>query len=115
MASRQVGRVGFIDPDGPVVLPVNYSMQGGNVLIATSAVNSLSAYATEGPVAFEVDDIDEFNETGWSVLVRGRAELVPFEELPAEDRRPYPWPAGARILLLRIFPTQLTGRRLFPV
>lgn len=113
--SRQVGRVGFIDRDGLVVLPVNYSMHDGAVYIATSPATRLSAHATEGPVAFEIDDIDEFNETGWSVVVRGRAAMVPFAELPAVKDMPYPWPEGPRLLVLRIVPTKITGRRLFPV
>ncbi len=113
--SRQVGRIAFTDLDGLVVLPVNYSMHDGAVYIATLPSSRLSAHATEGAVAFEVDEVDEFNEVGWSVVVRGRVAMVPFAELPDAKDMPYPWPEGPRLLVLRIDPTQVTGRRLIPV
>ena len=33
---------------------------------------------------------------GWSVLVRGRAELLEWDQLPDQDHRPEPWAAGSR-------------------
>ena len=112
LKSRQVGRVGFVDPDGPVVLPVNYVIHDESVLIATSPANSLSRHAVGRPVAFEVDEIDEFNESGWSLLVRGQASLVPKDELPEEQ--PNPWVDGNRSLVFRISPSQISGRYLLP-
>jgi nitroimidazol reductase NimA-like FMN-containing flavoprotein (pyridoxamine 5'-phosphate oxidase superfamily) len=113
LESCQVGRIAFTDLDGPVVLPVNYSIHEGAVLVATATGSSLHSHAAGAPVAFEVDDVDEFNEGGASVLVRGLASKVPFDGFP-EDSRPYPWPEGPREVLLRIDPTQITGRRLYP-
>ena len=112
LESRQIGRVGFVDADGPVVLPVNYVVHNETVFIATSPTNSLSSDAVGRPVAFEVDEIDEFNETGWSLLARGQASLVPEDELP-EDL-PNPWVDGDRSLVLRISPSQISGRYLLP-
>lgn len=113
LASRQVGRIGFVDPDGPVVLPVNYVLRDEHVLIATSPTNSLAGHAVGRPVAFEVDEIDEFNETGWSVLVRGVASLATSEEL-FDAQQPTPWVDGNRSMVLRISPSQISGRYLFP-
>jgi nitroimidazol reductase NimA-like FMN-containing flavoprotein (pyridoxamine 5'-phosphate oxidase superfamily) len=113
LSSRQVGRVGFIDSDGPVVLPVNYTIHEEAVMVATSTVNSLSRHAVGRPVAFEVDEIDEFNETGWSVLVRGLASPMP-EDLLAEELWPNPWVDGDRRLLIRIKPLHVSGRYLLP-
>lgn len=113
LESRQVGRIGFVDPDGPVVLPVNYVIHGESVLIATLPGNSISN-AVGQPVAFEVDEIDEFNETGSSVLVRGLASVVAKDELPDEQEQPNPWAEGDRSLVIRITATQVTGRYLLP-
>jgi len=111
LKNHQVGRVVFIDPDGPIALPVNYAIEDENVLIATSPTNSLSGRVDGRWVAFEVDDIDEFNETGWSVIVRGQASVVTCD-LPDEEQRPNTWADGDRSLLIRISPSQVSGRYL---
>jgi len=114
LESRQVGRIGFVDPDGPVVLPVNYVIHDEVVLIATMPGNSIASHAVDQPVAFEVDEIDEFNETGWSVLVRGLASSVSRDELPDEQDQPNPWAEGDRSLVIRITPSHVSGRYLLP-
>ncbi len=65
-------------------------------------------------VAFEIDDIDEFQQRGWSVLAVGDAELVDDPDLLVElwgPRDPKPWAVGVRNQFARIVPTRLTGRR----
>jgi hypothetical protein len=89
LESRQVGRVGFVDPGGPLVLPVKYVIHDESVLIATSSASSLSGHIVGRPVAFEVDEIDELNDTGCSVRVRGQASLA-VDELP-DAQQPNPW------------------------
>jgi nitroimidazol reductase NimA-like FMN-containing flavoprotein (pyridoxamine 5'-phosphate oxidase superfamily) len=117
LESGQVGRIGFTDPTGPVVLPVNYVVAGGCVLVLTSTNGSLARHAVTAPVAIEVDAVDEFTETGWSVLVRGHASVVEQQErleLHRNGDLPRPWVEGDRTLLLKISPTRVTGRRLIP-
>ena len=46
LASRQVGRIVFTDPDGPVALPVNYTMQGDRILISTLPDGTVARHAT---------------------------------------------------------------------
>ena len=63
--------------------------------------------------SFQVDEFDDFNQAGWSVLVRGIARYVGPEELPKYvSDLPTPWPAGERSTYVRITPTAITGRRL---
>jgi nitroimidazol reductase NimA-like FMN-containing flavoprotein (pyridoxamine 5'-phosphate oxidase superfamily) len=110
--SQQVGRVAFADDSGPDVLPVNYVMDGDDVLITTTGYGALARAATNGRVAFEVDELDSYTESGWSVVVRGRASREsPFDQ-PAQ--RPHPWADGTRTYLLRIRPDVVSGRRLIP-
>jgi len=113
LESRQVGRIAFTDPEGPVVLPVNYVMVGGCVVVATSPYGSLARNATSASVAFEVDDIDEFTESGWSVLVRGQTSVVERQELAGVEL-PRPWAEGTRTLILKISVAEISGRRLIP-
>lgn len=116
MRTRSVGRVAYCDDDGPVVLPVNYVVaDDGGVLFRTSPHTPLAQHLASGPAAFEVDEIDDVTESGWSVLVRGTASYVDPDDLPADDDdRPSPWAAGVRTLHVRVSPRVVSGRRLIP-
>lgn len=108
----KVGRVGFSDRRGVAVLPVNYRVIAGEVAMRTSVASGLLA-ALDGPVAFEVDDVDPAWEEGWSVLVRGTAREVvePEEVRRLEGSGLRSW-AGAEDVWLAIRPREITGRRL---
>src|SRR3712207_8736239 len=51
----------------------NYGMDGETIVIRTSPGTKLSA-TQHANVTFEVDEIDQFARSGWSVLVRGLAD-----------------------------------------
>jgi hypothetical protein len=112
LQSQQVGRIVFTDDTGPDAMPVNYTMDGADVLIRTSPYSAMARAATGHRVAFEIDQIDEYTESGWSVVVRGTAHRQsPFD--PASTT-PTPWADGSRHYLLRLHPDSMTGRRLIP-
>jgi nitroimidazol reductase NimA-like FMN-containing flavoprotein (pyridoxamine 5'-phosphate oxidase superfamily) len=114
LTTKSVGRVGFDGPDGPQVLPVNYVVHRRDIIFRTGAGSALADAMRGGRVAFEIDDIDEFLQSGWSVLVVGDAGLVDDPDLLVElwgDRGPQPWAVGLRTQFVRITPTRLTGRR----
>ena len=115
MATKSVGRVGFNGPDGPQVLPVNYVVRQRSIIFFRTATGSTLAEAMRNSrVAFEIDDIDEFLQSGWSVLAVGDADLVDDPNLLVElwgDQGPQPWAVGLRTQFVRITPTRLTGRR----
>lgn len=106
------GRVGFNDDVGPVVLPINYRMRQGSVIIATGWATSFARFALGRVIALEVEDLDPLTESGWSVMVRGRAELLTSDARPEPSELPRPWADGPRPLLVRIVPDTITGRRL---
>lgn len=114
LRTRSVGRVAFCAEDGPVVLPVNYVVHEGDVVFRTSPHNSIARHVNRRPAAFQVDEIDDFTQSGWSVLLRGTAELVEdVHDLP-RDARPVSWAEGARTLFVRVPGHSVTGRRLYP-
>jgi len=113
LAEKVVGRVAYVNDDGPVVLPVNYVVDQETVLFRTSAEGPLAAHVQEGTVAFQVDEADEVTESGWSVLLRGVAALEHRTgTTPSNYPRPSPWVQGSRNLVVRISPHVVTGRRL---
>src|ERR1700759_5166834 len=67
-----VGRIAFGTLDGPVVIPVNFAVLADTIVIRTAEGTVIDGHA-DGPVAVEVDHIDEALFQGWSVLVRGPA------------------------------------------
>lgn len=114
LAPRGLGRIAFAIASGLMVLPVNYAVAGGTIVIRTG-VGSLIAGHSDGPVSFEADHFDLELGQGWSVLVLGDAHRVlqpdELRHLREEcDLRP--WPGGEHDLFVRIVPTKLTGRRI---
>ena len=115
LASRPVGRLVFTHRALPDVLPVNYRLEGENLLIRLSS-GSIAATATrDAVVAFEVDDIDVVARTGWSVTVVGRAhEITETTELRRVRALDFTtWAGDACDHFVAIAVEKLTGRRLF--
>ena len=112
LGSHQVGRVAYCDDLGPVVLPVNYAMDEETVLIQVSPHSTLARNLRSGRASFELDDFDDFHQSGWSVLVRGVALHADVADLPDTDSRPVAWAEGQRTFHVRITPHDITGRRL---
>lgn len=113
-----VGRIAFSTPDGPHIVPVNYSVVDEAIIVRTSPDSLLAAHGCGVTVAFEVDHVDHTYRRGCSVVARGETEVV---EDPAEVAHvrlvwePRPWAGGSRPLLLRLRWKELSGRQLDPM
>jgi nitroimidazol reductase NimA-like FMN-containing flavoprotein (pyridoxamine 5'-phosphate oxidase superfamily) len=109
-----VGRISFLADGEIVILPVNHVVDGQDPIFCTARGSKLSAAEGQNLVAFEVDGYDERTQSGWSVLVNGRAQAV-YED--AEIQRLsrlglHPWvTAVERPFWIRIRPTSISGRQ----
>lgn len=109
------GRVALSTPGGPQILPVNYSVVDGAIIVRTSPYSLLGTYGRDTTLAFEIDYFDHPNQRGWSVVARGRADIV---QDPTELARirsvwePQPWASGVRSLFVRLRWNELSGRQL---
>ena len=114
LAAGKVGRVGVSQGALPAVLPVNYAVLDGDIVIRTGAGTKLDAALRGAVVAFEIDSIDPIYHEGWSVMVQGRAhEVVDPEELKRARTLPLePWAAGVRDRFVRISSERVSGRRI---
>jgi nitroimidazol reductase NimA-like FMN-containing flavoprotein (pyridoxamine 5'-phosphate oxidase superfamily) len=112
LAEHTAGRVAFMAPDGPQILPVTYQFRNGSVIFRTSPVGVLAGLVRRTSVAFEIDSIDEHNKSGWSVLVLGFAEAMAHNYLltSAWETGPMPWADGVRNLFIEIKPRKISGR-----
>jgi nitroimidazol reductase NimA-like FMN-containing flavoprotein (pyridoxamine 5'-phosphate oxidase superfamily) len=115
LGSGVVGRIGLCTAEGPVIVPVNFSVVGEKVIIRTAPGTVVASEAPGRQVAVEIDHVDYETHQGWSVLATGTAEVVTDEAELARIRRtwnPQPWASGNRTLYLAIRWRQLSGRRL---
>ena len=116
LRENTVGRIAVIEGDYPVVLPVNYRLapaeQQTFIAIRTRPGNVVDRSGP--PVAFEIDGIDAYHRTGWSVLIRGKLHHM----IDMQRRSwpglldPQPWVQEDRDAWLFIEPESITGRRL---
>jgi nitroimidazol reductase NimA-like FMN-containing flavoprotein (pyridoxamine 5'-phosphate oxidase superfamily) len=112
-ALHYLGRVGFVSRAGrPLVLPVNYVVDGDSVVFSTAEDSELGALVAGTEVAFEIDEIRALYHAGWSVVVQGRVRPVTEPaELARLRRGPLrSWAVGARERWVRISIDEISGR-----
>ena len=115
LASQKVGRLGFVVDGQPIVLPVNYVVQGDIVVFRTGEGIKLDA-AHGAKVAFEVDEVDAEAGSGWSVVVQGVAEEIlgtgDWLDAALRAHAGPTWIPAPADHYVRITPTVISGRRL---
>jgi hypothetical protein len=112
LATKRTGRLAYIARAGlPDIVPVNYVLDGGAVLIRSGPGPKLQAAERREHVAFEVDEIDEQTHTGWSVVVSGLAQRLTWEDALRRGA-PEPWATGTRRHTILIRPQRIEGRQL---
>ena len=116
LASQSVGRLAVAVGASPDIVPVNFVVHRGRIVIRTEAGTKLAAAVLMGSVAFEVDQISPEAHDGWSVVVAGRASEPGTleEEMEMEDLGVTPWAEAPKTRFIVITPEHVTGRRLPP-
>jgi transcriptional regulator with XRE-family HTH domain len=115
IAPGGVGRFLFIQPGrGPVAIPVNFKMDGTDVVFRTGGDSGIADGVLQQPVSFDVDHLDEALSEGWSVLLTGTAKVITdaVELSRAQGLGIQPWAGRDRDVYVRLAPTQITGRRI---
>jgi hypothetical protein len=113
LESANLGRIAITSGALPVILPINYRVDGDRILFRTSPGTKLDAATHNAVVAFEVDHVDPVYHSGWSVMVTGIATDV--EEGSADDLWTIPrWAPGPEERLVAISINQISGRRVEP-
>ncbi len=109
-----IGRVVLSVRCLPVALPVNFCVLDEDVVFATDEGSKLDTAIRRKVVSVEVDDIDRFYHTGWSVLVTGVAELLtdPQDLERARHVPLQPWAPGPHQFLVRVPSSVVSGRRI---
>jgi nitroimidazol reductase NimA-like FMN-containing flavoprotein (pyridoxamine 5'-phosphate oxidase superfamily) len=114
LATAEVGRVGVTIGALPAIFPVNYRLIDGSIVFRTAPGSKMSAAAEGAVVAFEVDDYQLADRSGWSVLAVGRAEVIHDPAVTCEVLAAgiEPLVDGRRTNVVRIEPIFVSGRRI---
>lgn len=110
LSGAALGRLVTSIAGEPEIFPVNYVVQDRTVLFRTAEGTKLFLAVTNSPVAFEADD--HTTTEGWSVIVKGRAQVLKTdaEIQKAEQAKLSPWIATLKLHYVRVIPSEITGR-----
>ena len=116
LGTDDTGRLGLVVREIPVVLPVNYAVDGDAILIRVAADTALDD-GRPRPGCLEIDSLDRAQRAGWSILVTGRLEEITAEDASGAERRLrlVPWAGGEDARWMRLVPDHVAGRRVAPV
>jgi hypothetical protein len=104
-----VGRLAVADGQSPLVVPLNFTLHDGEVLVRIGP-GLLSDLVPNSFVSFEVDRVETDRGEAWSVLVRGLA-FQAGADIQNGGAMPEPWVPEPGHTLLSIRAEVVTGRR----
>lgn len=114
-----VGRIAYLGRYDLTVLPVNYRVLNGDILFRTASDSITGEDLRTGlanadfKVAFEIDELNERAQEGWSVLIQGPAHHLDSlaDQETAEAAGLHSWAGQEKDHFIRIRPRRITGRR----
>lgn len=110
LAEQAVGRLAVSQRHRPpLVVPVNYVLDGDRVLFRSGYGTKLRTMAGRR-VSFEVDWLDPVARVGWSVLAYGRAAEIRLRD--AGPVLPEPWVPDDKPYLVSLQVGAVSGRRI---
>jgi nitroimidazol reductase NimA-like FMN-containing flavoprotein (pyridoxamine 5'-phosphate oxidase superfamily) len=113
LRSVSVGRVAVVNDGEPEIFPVNYVPDNGTVIFRTGPGTKLDALLGGSSIALEADGLNTYGTIAWSVIIKGTASVVDSAEdfQEAADAGLSPWEAGSKDHLVRVTPSEVSGRR----
>jgi len=115
MATQHVGRLGVVVDGVPLVLPMQFALDGETVVLQTNQ-GAKTLHSPLTSVSFEVDRVDWEQGDGWSVLIQGTGEDISTAiDERSETRRSlavHSWAPAPTDRWLTIVPRTVTGRRI---
>ncbi len=84
IVATPIGRIAFVDAGEPLILPVTHGVHRHSIVFRSGIGTKLDTAEMAKPLAFEADQWNAEDRTGWSVLARGVADTVLDDELIGE-------------------------------
>lgn len=114
LRGQRVGRLVYTEAVLPAVVPVAFTVVGGDVVVAATPGDKVTAAVRGAVVAFEVDHADREDRTGWSVTAVGPARVLADPHLAARLRADglVPWAPSPLATYLAVAVQVVSGRAL---
>lgn len=114
LESEPIGWLAHCFKERSHIVPVNFTLHGGEVIIEAGYGRSLQAAAQHQVMTLAAGALDSRTESGWSVTVSGRAHLLGDELVNPNLPRPRVWvPLESRVAIA--IPVQrISGRQMAP-
>jgi nitroimidazol reductase NimA-like FMN-containing flavoprotein (pyridoxamine 5'-phosphate oxidase superfamily) len=110
----RVARIGYVDADGPAIVPVNIAVDAQERIVFRTAADGPLARLDHQQVAIEIDGIDAGRRAGWSILARGIArdvtDALDATAVTARAQQVDSWAPGVRDRKFVVVPLAITGR-----
>jgi hypothetical protein len=115
LATARMGRVAFTEGAMPTIQPASFTVSGNDVLIPTGLGSKMAAGSRGAVLAFEVDDYDLTDRTGWNVTVIGPSRLIsdPSHVTALNALGVMPWAPATTHCYISLHMALVRGRRIF--
>jgi uncharacterized protein len=109
-----LGRIGYVVDGLPIIVPVNFVVDGESVVFSTAKGSKLSWLSNHSRVAFQADHDRPSDQSGWSVLIHGTAREVidPVELAVLRTGSLHSWAIPSADHWVRISIDRISGRRI---
>jgi uncharacterized protein len=116
LAAAHLGRLAFSDRALPALVPMNYIVDGRDLVLDAAATAPVvrAAQGRGSIVAFEVDEIDPETNSGWCVSVTGRLHQIADRRRVERYARNPTFPGEIRARHFLVITPGLVSGRWFP-
>ena len=114
LATASIGRIAFTEGAMPAIQPASFALRGEDVVIPTGLGSKMAAGSRGAVVAFEVDDYDLVERTGWNVTVIGPSRLIsdPDQVRTLDALGARPWAPASTHCYIALRMAVVRGRRI---
>ena len=116
LGTASIGRIAFTEGAMPAIQPASFAVREDDVLIPTGLGSKMAAGSRGAVLAFEVDEYDLAERTGWNVTVIGPSRLisVPSQITALDALGVAPWAPATTHCYIALHMAVVRGRRISP-
>lgn len=113
ISSLDVGRLAWVEDEQVMVFPLNFALDGDDIIFRTPSRSLCDAVASGTCLTFQGDDVEPALRSGWTVVASGPAsEVTDPDERERLSRLVSPWRRADDLHVIRLTISSATGRRL---